>query len=133
MNDIHILMAEDQQLTAFILDRSLQQMGCRVTTVKNGLELLNAAQKKHNGGHPFDLIIMDCHMPVMDGEETIGHLKRDPALSNIPIIVTTGDIFPDTLNRMIAVGADAWLKKPFDDGTLKEAISRQLMRRKQHG
>jgi signal transduction histidine kinase/CheY-like chemotaxis protein len=133
MNDIHVLMAEDQQLTAFILDKSLKQLGCRVTAVKNGLELLNAAQKKHNGGHPFDLIIMDCHMPVMDGEETIGHLKRDPALSNIPIIVTTGDIFPDTLNRMIAVGADAWLKKPFDDGTLKEAISRQLMRRKQHG
>jgi two-component system, sensor histidine kinase len=130
IHDIHVLMAEDQQLTAFILDRSLQQMGCRVTAVKNGLELLNAARKKHNGEHPFDLIIMDCHMPVMDGEETICHLKRDPALSHIPIIVTTGDIFPDTLNKMIAVGADAWLKKPFDDGTLKEAISRQLMLRK---
>jgi two-component system, sensor histidine kinase len=130
MDDIHILMAEDQRVMAFILGKSLEQLGCQVTAVSNGKELLEAAQKWHAAKHPFDLIILDSQMPEMGGEETIGHLKSIPTLRDIPIIVTTGDIFSGTINKLMSVGADAYLKKPFDQRALKETISRQLMKKR---
>jgi len=129
LSNIHVLMAEDSKLTALLLIRSLKEMGCKVTIVNNGLELLLAAQKGYPDNCP-DIIILDCHMPVLNGEETILQLKKIPALSNIPIIVTTGDLFSDMLDRMLAAGADAYLKKPIDHLALQKTISLYL--KKQH-
>ncbi len=125
LNNIHVLMAEDSKLSAFLLSRFLTDIGCRVTMVNNGQELLEAAQQANPASQP-DIIILDCHMPVLSGEQTIRQLKKTPELSHIPIIVTTGDLFSDTLDKMLEAGADAYLKKPIDHLDLHKTIGLYL-------
>ena len=127
LQKIHVLVAEDDKLTAFLFSRFLQDMGCSFTIVRNGQELLDVAQKKCQDECP-DIIILDCHMPVLNGEETILSLKQTPGLRHIPIIVTTGDLYSDTLDRMLAAGANTYLKKPIDHLALQKTILLYLKR-----
>lgn len=121
LNSVDILVAEDSRLTSFLLSRFLKDMGCSFTMVNNGQELLDTAMRKCPADCP-DIIIMDYDMPVLNGEETILQIKQTPQLSHIPIIVTTGDISTDTLNKMLAAGADTFLKKPIDHLILQKKI-----------
>lgn len=121
LRDIHVLIAEDHKLSALMLFMHLNELGCKVTTVKNGWELLQTAEKDLP-----DIIIMDYHMPVMDGEETIRLLKKNPTLKHIPVIVTTGDLFADAVERLLEGGADTYIEKPIDIKSLQKTISRYL-------
>jgi signal transduction histidine kinase/ActR/RegA family two-component response regulator len=122
---VNVLIAEDSKVNAFVLSRFLADMGCACTVVNNGQELLDAANKKCPDECP-DLIIMDHNMPVLNGEETIRQLKRDPRLGEIPIIIITGDVFSDTMKKLKAAGATTLLKKPVDHLVLQKTIRRCL-------
>ena len=122
LSSTRVLVAEDNNLTAFLLTTFLQDLGCRFEIVSNGRDLLELAQKKCPDECP-DIILLDSKMPVLGGEETIRMLKRIPGLNGIPIIVSTADIYSDTVDRMLRAGANAYLKKPIDHQALKKAIS----------
>jgi signal transduction histidine kinase len=121
LQKLSVWVAEDDKLTAFLYSRFLKDMGCSFTIVANGLQLLDLAEKKCPGDCP-DIIILDCHMPELGGEETIVRLKALPALNHIPIIVTTGDIYSDKVGRMLAAGARTYLKKPIDHLALQKTM-----------
>ena len=121
LSSIRVLVAEDNNLTAFLLSTFLDDLGCQFEIVSNGRDLLEAAQKKRPDECP-DIILLDSKMPVLGGEETIRQLKRIPGLNEIPIIVSTADIYSDTLERMLKAGANTYLKKPIDHLALKKAI-----------
>ena len=121
LRNIRVLVAEDDKLTSYLYSRFLKDMGCSFIIVKNGLELIQLAQEKCPDWCP-DIIILDGHMPVLNGEETIKRLKRLPDLNHIPIIVTTGDIYSDTVRSMLDAGADDYLKKPIDHVALQRTI-----------
>jgi CheY-like chemotaxis protein len=125
LQKLSVWVAEDDKLTAFLYSRFLKDMGCSFTIVANGLQLLELAQKKCPGECP-DIIILDCHMPELNGEETILRLKELPAMSHIPIIVTTGDIYSDKVGRMLAAGARTYLKKPIDHVALQKTMTLYL-------
>jgi len=127
LQKVYVLAAEDDKLTAYLLSRSLKDMGCSYTMTKNGQELLDIAQKKCPDECP-DIIILDCHMPILDGVETIRRLKQTPELMHIPIIITTGDLYSDTVDRMLAAGANSFLKKPIDHQALRKTILLYLQR-----
>lgn len=122
---IHVLVAEDDKLTSFLLSRFLEDMGCTCTMVRNGRELLDIIEKKCQDESP-DIIVLDCHMPVLSGVETIRLVKRNPALRHIPIIVTTGDLYSETLDNMLSAGANTYLKKPIDHNALRKTITLYL-------
>jgi signal transduction histidine kinase len=124
---VHVMVAEDDKLTRFLYSRFLTDMGCSFTIVKNGRELLEAARKKCPDDCP-DIFILDCHMPELDGEQTTLEIKRNPALAHIPIIVTTGDVYSDTLERMLRAGVNTYLKKPIDHVALLKTIHLHLNR-----
>ncbi len=121
LRNIRVLVAEDDKLTTYLYSRFLKDMGCSFIIVKNGLELIQLAQEKCPDWCP-DIIILDGHMPVLNGEETIKRLKRLPDLNHIPIIVTTGDIYSDTVRSMLDAGAVDYLKKPIDHVALQRTI-----------
>jgi two-component system, sensor histidine kinase len=121
LRNIRVLVAEDDKLTTYLYSRFLKDMGCSFIIVKNGLELIQLAQEKCPDWCP-DIIILDGHMPILNGEETIKRLKRIPDLNHIPIIVTTGDIYSDTVRSMLDAGAVDYLKKPIDHVALQRAI-----------
>ena len=121
-SNIRVLVAEDNKFTAFLLSNLLKNLGVTYSIVNNGQELLKTAQEKYPDECP-DIIILDANMPILNGEQTIKRLKRIPDLSNIPIIITTGDIYSDTLDKMLTAGADTYLKKPIDPQSLQNAIA----------
>lgn len=120
----HILVAEDNKLTVFLLSQFLREMGCSFTVVSDGLQLLDIIKKCPDKSP--DIILLDCHMPDMNGEETIRQLKQTPFLAHIPIIITTGDVFTDNIEKMLEAGASTYLKKPIDHLALRKAISLYL-------
>lgn len=117
----HIMVAEDDPLISFVFSRFLKDMGCSFTMVSNGVELLEAAKRTCPDNCP-DMFILDSQMPLLNGEDTIRELKKTPGLSHIPIIVTTGDIYSDSIQRMLAAGANTYLKKPVDHLALQKTI-----------
>lgn len=121
-SNVRVLVAEDNKFSAFLLSSFLKNLGCRFSIVNNGQELLETAQEQYPDECP-DIIILDANMPVLNGEQTIRGLKRIPVLCNIPIIITTGDVYSDQLDKMLAAGADTYLKKPLDYQGLQHAIA----------
>jgi two-component system, sensor histidine kinase len=121
-SNLRVLVAEDSKFTAFLLSNILKDLGCSFSIVSNGQELLEKAQEKYPDDCP-DIIILDANMPVLNGEQTIRRLKRTPGLCEVPIIVTTGDIYSDTLDKLLTAGADTYLKKPIDPQSLQNAIA----------
>jgi signal transduction histidine kinase/CheY-like chemotaxis protein len=116
-----ILVAEDNKLTAFLLAQFLRDMHCAYTIAGDGVQLLEALKRCPDQGP--DIILLDCHMPNMNGEETIRRLKKDPVTAHIPVIITTGDIYTANIERLLEAGASTYLKKPIDHLALRKAIS----------
>ncbi|MGX5818198.1 ATP-binding response regulator [Chitinophaga lutea] len=123
LHEAEVYIAEDNELSATLLSRLLRQTGCRVTVAVNGLELLQQVEKKQP-----DIIILDYHMDVMNGEETLQYLKEDPMLRHIPVIVATGDAFIESREALEAAGADAFIEKPIDHKRLLQLLQKHLHR-----
>ncbi|NML23502.1 response regulator [Pseudoflavitalea sp. G-6-1-2] len=120
-NGAKVLIAEDDALNARALCISLEALDCKATIAENGKELLLKASSMN-----YDLIIMDYHMPLMNGETAIRLLKSDARLRSIPVIVTTGDVYTDSLDKLLAAGADDYILKPIEQGSLAKVLSRAL-------
>ena len=118
-----VLIAEDEAINATALELTLKNMNCEVIIARNGQEMLDMANDPER--QP-DIIIMDYHMPFMNGEVALRTLKSVDALKSIPVIVTTGDNFTDSIDRLLAAGADAFISKPVEPGPLRKLLSRHL-------
>jgi len=104
----HVLVAEDHTVNRLFLAALLDRMGHRAHFVENGLEALQAAQE-----HRFDIVLMDVHMPVMDGiAATEAIRKLDAPASKMPIVALTADAYADTHTRCLAAGMNEVLVKP---------------------
>jgi signal transduction histidine kinase/ActR/RegA family two-component response regulator len=121
LSDIHVIVAEDNEMNAMLISRFLKQIGCSVALVTNGLEVLDEI----NNCFP-DIIIMDYHMNMMDGKETLIHLQQDETLKSIPVIIATGDAFTESREELLAEGANAFIEKPIDYKSLQKIIHQQL-------
>ncbi|WEK34991.1 MAG: hybrid sensor histidine kinase/response regulator [Candidatus Pseudobacter hemicellulosilyticus] len=118
MSNTRILIAEDEVINARALSMHLEGLGCQIEIAENGNELIRKAKEDK-----FDVIIMDYHMPLMNGEAAMRYLKQNPRLKNIPVIVTTGECSADSLDRLLAAGADAFVPKPIQQKPLRLALS----------
>jgi PAS domain S-box-containing protein len=128
----HVLLVEDgpdnQRLIAYLLRRS----GAHVTVVNNGQEArdaVRAARGSNGSAHaePFDLVLMDMQMPVMDGYEATRCLRRDGYRS--PIIALTAQAMVGDRERCIAAGCDDYLTKPVERAQLLLVIDSHLCAR----
>jgi signal transduction histidine kinase/DNA-binding NarL/FixJ family response regulator len=118
----HILVAEDNPVNQEVVRAMLARLGMQVTTVDSGARALEAMQAQ-----PFDLILMDCQMPVMDGLEAtrcIRALPRDSA--RIPILALTANSLPEDRLRCLDAGMDDFLTKPITGTALSDALLRHL-------
>ena len=115
------LVVDDSITVRRVMERFLQRSGMRVITAKDGLDAVSKLQD----GIP-DIILLDIEMPRMDGYEFATHVRNDPRVSDIPIIMITSRVGDKHRARAIEIGVNDYLGKPYQDAQLLEAIERLL-------
>jgi two-component system, sensor histidine kinase RetS len=119
---LRILVAEDHLLSQKVIRGMLGKLGLDADIVNNGLEALAALQEKQ-----YDVILMDCEMPEMDGFEAtrqIRALERRTGNKPVPIIALTAHILREHRERSLNAGMNAHVAKPVELGSLAEVIVR---------
>jgi signal transduction histidine kinase/CheY-like chemotaxis protein len=119
-----ILLVDDDSSNRDIGCRLLTLMGCRVEVANDGEEALRRALE-----HDFDLIMMDCKMPVMDGYEAARRLREEEATRDVcrtAIIALTANTYPEDRRRCLNAGMDDFLPKPFNESELAELLEKWL-------
>jgi signal transduction histidine kinase/DNA-binding response OmpR family regulator len=117
---LRVLLAEDNAVNQKVALRQLGQLGIRADSVANGLEVLEACNRV-----AYDLIIMDCQMPEMDGYETTRRLRDWEQGSARPtIIAMTAGARQEDRERCLASGMDDYISKPVRLNELQEVIER---------
>ncbi len=103
-----ILLVEDNPVNQLVAKGMLGKLGCEVTVAAHGGEALNQLEQQ-----VFDLVLMDCNMPVMDGYEASRQIRRSGRWPNLPIVALTANAMPEERERCRAAGMSDYLAKPF--------------------
>jgi signal transduction histidine kinase/CheY-like chemotaxis protein len=116
-----VLLAEDNSINQEVASAMLESAGCEVTVVNNGQQALLALENER-----FDLVLMDCQMPVMDGFKATKKLRQQANYSQLPVIALTADIQQGITQQCQQAGMDDYLSKPFTHDDLIEIVMRWL-------
>ena len=122
LKNIRVLVAEDNEVNQILIKRMLLHLGCQVTLVADGAAAVHAWKSQQ-----FDVVLMDCQMPVMDGVEATRHIRSagDKGASVPVIALTAGAMQSDREEAMLA-GMSDFLTKPLLAKTLEEALHRAI-------
>ena len=118
-----ILVAEDNQVNQLLVMTLLRQFGYTAEAVKNGQEALDALRRAS-----FDLVLMDCQMPEMDGFQATAAIRAQEAScgGHIPIVALTANAMPEDQDRCMHAGMDAYLPKPIQRDRLAQTLKQWL-------
>jgi CheY-like chemotaxis protein len=117
---LRILVAEDNEINQKVIARMLKKLGHEVDVVLNGREAVEACAR---GG--YDIVLMDCQMPEMDGYVATGLIRQQPGLlGRVPIVALTADASTADRDRCLAAGMDDFLGKPVRPRELTDTIRR---------
>jgi CheY-like chemotaxis protein len=123
--DVDVLLAEDNQVNQKVAVRQLSKLGYRVDVVNNGQEALEKLAHKS-----YDVILMDCHMPVLDGYAATVAIRQLPdCRRDVAIIALTASVMQSDLEQALAVGMNDFLSKPVKIEQLQQVIERWLSQR----
>ncbi len=122
LNGSRILLVDDNAVNRQVVKLFLKLLDVRVTEAANGKEALEVLRKED-----FDIVLLDVHMPVMDGTETIKAIRgSQEAWSGIPTIALTADAMSGDRERYLAMGMTDYLAKPIDQRELLSKMARVL-------
>jgi PAS domain S-box-containing protein len=122
---LSVLLAEDNDINAVLARAALSKAGHSVRVVANGKAAVDALTAPD---HHFDVALMDLHMPLMDGLEAIGRIRRHEAERGrppVPMLVLSADGQEETRQNALARGANGYLTKPLDPESLVLAVEEQ--------
>ncbi|WP_223428361.1 adenylate/guanylate cyclase domain-containing protein [Tateyamaria pelophila] len=121
----HLLIVDDNRVNRLLLSRSVELLGYTATVAENGHEAMDMLRAR-----VFDLMLLDIEMPVMDGFEVLEAIKLEPALKDIPIIVTSSVEGVNNIVRCIDLGAEDYLPKPVNPVLLRARLSSSLEKKR---
>jgi PAS domain S-box-containing protein len=115
-----ILVVDDYPVSQLVASAIIEQLGYQVDLANSGPEALTAIQFTH-----YDVILMDCVMPVMDGYEATSLIRRLEGPSrHTPIVALTAESMTGDREKCLAAGMDDYVSKPFDPAALSDALAR---------
>jgi signal transduction histidine kinase len=107
---LKILLAEDNRVNQFVAKNTIQKIGYKIDIASNGIEALEMLKN-----YPYDVVLMDCMMPEMDGLEATALIKKSPDLYGTPkVIALTASALKEDKEKCAEVGMDDFLSKPLD-------------------
>jgi signal transduction histidine kinase/CheY-like chemotaxis protein len=129
---VSILLAEDNDINALLACTVLEKSGARVVRVRSGAEAIARARNElaRGSGRGFDLVLMDIHMPDLDGVEAARRIRAlypqdaRPAEGRPPIVALTANAFAEDRNAYLEAGLDDYLAKPFEKADLAALLAR---------
>ena len=111
---LRILLVEDNVVNQKVTTLMLSRLGYKVDLASNGLEAVNKVKERINSGRgAYDVVLMDVHMPVMNGEEATRRIREELPVQFQPyIIALTADALETSRERFLAIGMDSYISKP---------------------
>ncbi len=119
------LVVDDSITVRRVTQRLLERNGMRVMTAKDGVDAVSILQE-----HIPDVILLDIEMPRMDGYEVASHVRNDPRLKGVPIVMITSRVGEKHRARAIELGVNDYLGKPYQEAQLLDAIEPLVRRRR---
>ncbi|MBK8276558.1 MAG: response regulator [Nitrospira sp.] len=121
----HLLLAEDNPVNREVAVGMLELFGCRVDIAEHGRQAVEAVSKHH-----YDLVLMDCQMPEMDGFAATAAIRRHEQSTgdgrHVPIIALTANAMEGDREKCVAAGMDDYLSKPFSQAGMQATIQRWM-------
>ena len=117
---INILAVEDDLLSMKFLEAQISELGHNMLRAENGQQALNLLEEKKG---QIDVVLMDREMPVMDGLQAVKHIKKNPKLRNIPVVMVTGSDTHQEMKEGLDAGVFYYLTKPVDERMLQSVLS----------
>jgi signal transduction histidine kinase/ActR/RegA family two-component response regulator len=118
---LRILVAEDNTVNQKLITRILQRLGCEPQVANDGFEAVELYSRM-----PFDVVLMDCQMPVSDGYEAsaaIRQMENERGKIRVPIVALTAHAASSDRERCLAAGMDVYLTKPISIEKLREVLT----------
>ena len=122
---IFAMVVDDSITVRRVTQRLLERNGMRVLTARDGMDAVALLQD-----NVPDVILLDIEMPRMDGYEVAAHVRNDPRLKEVPIIMVTSRVGEKHRARAIELGVDDYLGKPYQEAQLLDAITPLVERRR---
>jgi chemosensory pili system protein ChpA (sensor histidine kinase/response regulator) len=122
---IFAMVVDDSITVRRVTQRLLERNGMRVVTARDGMDAVALLAE-----HRPDIILLDIEMPRMDGYEVAAHVRNDPQLREVPIIMITSRVGEKHRARAIELGVDDYLGKPYQESQLIDAIAPLVARRR---
>ena len=122
-----VLVAEDNEINALLVHSLLTRLGHRPTIVRSGQAAFDACSGAQAAGTPYDLLLMDLHMPEGDGIETVRRIRAMEAERDRPplaIFALTASAYDEDRTASLAAGMDGFLVKPLERRTLVDLLAR---------
>jgi CheY-like chemotaxis protein len=117
---VRVLLVEDNVINERVGVKLLTRLGCIVDVARSGEKALELIRRGY-----YDLVLMDCQMPVMDGYETTRRIRASEGESSrIPVYAMTAAVMDEERQRALEAGMDGYLVKPVQLSELAELLSR---------
>lgn len=117
LDNVSVLLVEDNEMNTLLTSVIVEGLGADVTQANNGMAAIKELQKNR-----FDIILMDLHMPVMNGFDTAMHIRNELGLS-IPIVAITANVINNEKQRCLEAGMNGFVSKPYTEEILLQVIS----------
>jgi len=117
----HVLLVEDNPINQMVAQKMLEKIGVESTLAADGQEALNMLEQGE-----FDVVLMDCQMPVMDGFEATRRIREQSLLSELPVIAMTANVMEGDREKCLEAGMNDYIGKPVIQADLKKTLARWL-------
>ena len=114
-----VLLVEDNRVNQLVASGMVRKLGHTVEIAENGEQAINRLQQEH-----YDLVLMDCQMPVMDGFEATRAIRRLPELETLPIIAVTANAMQGDREACLETGMNDFLTKPYSMDAMRTVLER---------
>jgi two-component system sensor histidine kinase/response regulator len=131
LRGLRVLLVEDNAVNQEVAAATLRLAGLSVSVTSNGQDAVDCVRAHWDAGQPFSLVLMDRHMPGIDGLETTRQIRLDPRFADLPIIAMTADVVGASRDECHAAGMNDFVSKPFAAETLFEVLGRWASAEKQ--
>ena len=119
---LRVLLVEDNQVNRMVVKGHMRRYDIQFTDAENGLQAIEILD-----GDTFDLVLMDVHMPIMDGIEAIGRIRNSgKSYADVPVIALTADAMAEDRRRLLSIGMNGYASKPVDRRALVREVRRVL-------